>query len=394
MFRLFKNQITSLTSYGFGAVLLISFTIVLLVLWQLDDWNQSAFKLVEQGAEQSELTHIMRDAIRGRELIVQRMLNMDDVFERENESLKFFNMAGRYASAREQIMQMDMSTEMQLEFKLLDEAVNYAEPYNNNLVNALLQGNLPPGDIDAIHEDGRKAIAKVIAILDKMVGLQRNQYQKEVSAYKQSRKKILIITAIFFVISIIVALFVIRLSSQRYKYVSRLSIIDGLTGLYNRRYFDMIMEEEWKRSMRDYTPISLLMLDIDFFKAYNDKYGHQMGDICLYSIAQILGGQLKRASDFTARYGGEEFVMVLPNTNAENARLMAERLRRAVEEARIQAGREDVSPWITISIGVATTIAEFGQLSSVLVSAADKCLYESKRAGRNRVTDVNLVKVE
>ena len=128
------------------------------------------------------------------------------------------------------------------------------------------------------------------------------------------------------------------------------------------------------------------MIDIDFFKAYNDKYGHQMGDVCLFSIAKILGGQLKRASDFIARYGGEEFVIVLPSTNAEHARVLAERLRQAVEEARISAGRTSVSKWVTISAGAVTAVADFHQASSLLIKAADQNLYKSKHDGRNRVT--------
>jgi diguanylate cyclase (GGDEF)-like protein len=187
---------------------------------------------------------------------------------------------------------------------------------------------------------------------------------------------------------------VVRFSSRQYKHVSRLSVVDEVTGTYNRRYFDMIIEEEWKRSMRDYTPISLIMIDIDYFKDYNDKYGHQMGDVCLYSVSKILSGQLKRASDFIARYGGEEFVIVLPNTNAENARLLAGRLRRAVEEARIKAGSEKVSSWVTVSVGVATTTAEFDQAYSVLIKAADSCLYESKSNGRNRVSEKILSTVD
>ncbi|MCW8956426.1 MAG: GGDEF domain-containing protein, partial [Gammaproteobacteria bacterium] len=174
----------------------------------------------------------------------------------------------------------------------------------------------------------------------------------------------------------------------------QLSTIDEVTGTYNRRYFDMVLENEWKRSMREYTPLSLIMIDIDFFKAYNDRFGHQLGDVCLFSVASILGGQLKRASDFIARYGGEEFVILLPNTNQEYAAKMAEELRQAVEDSQLQAGKEEVCPWVTVSIGVATTIAGFEQPSSALLRAADQCLYQSKTAGRNQVTVSSLEQLE
>ena len=227
-----------------------------------------------------------------------------------------------------------------------------------------------------------------------MVDLQRKRYADVVEEYHSRRNTVLLVTVGIFFVSILVAVSVVRFSSRQFKHVSRLSVVDEVTGTYNRRYFDMIIEEEWKRSMRDYTPISLIMIDIDYFKAYNDEYGHQMGDVCLYSVAKILSGQLKRASDFIARYGGEEFVVVLPNTNAENARLIASRLRRSVEEARIKSGNEDTSPWVTVSIGVATTTAEYDQSHSLLIDAADKCLYESKSKGRNRVTEKNLAVVD
>ena len=190
-----------------------------------------------------------------------------------------------------------------------------------------------------------------------------------------------------FALIVVVVIVAVRISSKQFQQVSRLSIIDEVSGIYNRRYFDMVLEEEWKRSMREYTQLSLLMIDIDYFKDYNDNFGHQMGDVCLFTIGKILSSQLKRASDFTARYGGEEFVIVLPNTSMEHARLLAERLRRSVEEARIKSGNDTVSPWVTVSVGVATATAEFGQDFSLLVRAADSCLYESKRKGRNKVSD-------
>ena len=118
-----------------------------------------------------------------------------------------------------------------------------------------------------------------------------------------------------------------------------------------------------------------------------------MGDVCLYSVSKIISGQLKRAADFIARYGPEEFAVVLPNTNAENARLLAERIRRSVEESRIQTADDSVSTWVTVSIGVVTTTAEFNQSSSVLVKSADQAMFRSKQAGRNRVIEVSLADV-
>jgi len=180
--------------------------------------------------------------------------------------------------------------------------------------------------------------------------------------------------------------FAIRISTQQFKQISRLSIIDEVSGIYNRRYFEMVFEEEWMRSMREQTSISIMMVDIDYFKAYNDTYGHQLGDACLHKVAEILSTCLQRSSDFTARYGGEEFAVVLPNTNADSASEIAHKLQKEIENERIKAGDASVSPWVTVSIGVATTVAEYEQSRSKLVDAADVCLYKSKAGGRNRVS--------
>jgi diguanylate cyclase (GGDEF)-like protein len=394
MKRLFINDMESLTTFGFGLVLVLSLSVVFAVLWQLDTWDKETFSLVKDVSMEAKYTHQMRDAVRKRTISIQRMLNDEDVFDRDAESLKFMAYATEFAEARKVLFQMRSTPEILELNKRISDAVNYAKPFHEKLVELLIHGNAPKNELKAISREGGKAAQKVVLLLDRLVDLQQAHYEKAIADHEESQKKFGIIAASVYAGSLIIAIFVVRLTTHRYKHVSRLSILDGVTGSYNRRYFDMVIEEEWKRSMREYTPISLIMADIDFFKSYNDEYGHQMGDICLFSVAKIMGGQLKRASDFIARYGGEEFVIVLPNTNAENARIMAERLRRSVEEARIKAANEDVSSWVTVSIGVATTTAEFDQLSAAIVKAADQALYKSKHEGRNRVSDINLATVD
>lgn len=393
MKRFFINEMESLTGLGFGLVMALNLIAVSAGLWTLDRWNEHAFSLITRVADNAEYTHRMRNAIRMRELSVQRMTASRDRFERDEEYVRFLAHAADYAEAREKLESMETSSEIREHFQRVQEAINYAQSFHEQLVEALIHGNMSDADVQVIAREGAKAMQKVVVLLDRLVDLQRSHYTQTVDDYHQARKRILYVTLVIYIVSILVAIMVVRKSGDRFKYVSRLTIIDEVTGAYNRRYFDMVMEEEWKRSMREYTPVSMIMVDIDFFKDYNDKFGHQMGDVCLYSVARIISGQLKRASDFIARYGSEEFAIVLPNTNAENARLLAERLRRSVEDARIQTGNENVSPWVTISIGVVTTTAEFNQPSSVLVRAADKAMQRSKEAGRNRVTEVNLADV-
>jgi diguanylate cyclase (GGDEF)-like protein/hemerythrin-like metal-binding protein len=168
--------------------------------------------------------------------------------------------------------------------------------------------------------------------------------------------------------------------------LAELSATDGLTELANRRHFDVILEREFARSKRTAQPLALAILDVDYFKKFNDHYGHQAGDDCLKAVARTLRAGIHRATDLAARYGGEEFVLVLPVTSSAAARNLAEKIRQAVEALDIphqttQTGRDCV----TISIGVATSDATTGHDAKELIEAADRALYRAKGLGRNRV---------
>jgi diguanylate cyclase (GGDEF)-like protein len=394
MKSLFSNDTESLTALGFGIVLGLSMTLIFFTLLQLARWNEASFELVMDATREAEHTHRMRDSIRQRELAIQHMLNATSDIERQRQYGYYLQYVAEYDAALEAIQQRDTSAGIQAQYQRLHRAVVDSHPYQQRLIGEIMKGSLSHDELHAIALEASVEQENVVDLLDRLVDLQRQRYMQVVDDYQARRDSVLIMTAAIFSIGVVVSILVMRFSGSRYRYVSRLSVMDEVTGTYNRRYFDMVMEEEWKRSMRECTPISLIMIDIDFFKDYNDAFGHQLGDVCLFSVAKILAAQLRRAADLIARYGGEEFAIVLPNTNAENARIMAERMRRAVEEARIQSARDDVSPWLSISLGVATTTAEFQQVNMVLIRAADKCLYQSKAAGRNRVTDINLASVD
>lgn len=167
--------------------------------------------------------------------------------------------------------------------------------------------------------------------------------------------------------------------------LQRLSNLDGLTGLSNRRHFDLYLEAEWKRATREQQPLSLLLLDVDEFKPYNDHYGHLAGDEALKAIANVLQDNAKRSCDLPARYGGEEFAMVLPGTPATGAEEIAEAVRQAVLALQLPHAYSTVSDWLTISIGIATRVPPREQTWSVLVDAADHALYDAKNQGRNRL---------
>ena len=164
-----------------------------------------------------------------------------------------------------------------------------------------------------------------------------------------------------------------------------MALIDGLTGVANRRKFNEDILADWRLCFREQKPLSLILVDVDYFKRYNDRYGHQAGDDCLKSVAQTLSATVRRPYDLVARYGGEEFACVLPNTVLSGAVEIAERMQERVRTLGIEHSASDVDHVLTISLGVAT-LTPTGELGfEALIEAADKQLYEAKNAGRARV---------
>ncbi|MBP1627232.1 MAG: diguanylate cyclase [Holophagaceae bacterium] len=161
---------------------------------------------------------------------------------------------------------------------------------------------------------------------------------------------------------------------------------DALTGLANRRHFDTVLEAELRRACRTGKEISLLLSDVDFFKRYNDCYGHIAGDICLQTVGQVMRSTFRRASELPARYGGEEFAIILPGVSAELALKAANKLRAAMEAKEIPHERSEASPHVTLSIGIASMVPSPETRSSDLIAMADSALYTSKQTGRNRAT--------
>ncbi|MFV3370027.1 diguanylate cyclase domain-containing protein [Pseudomonas sp. NY15435] len=160
---------------------------------------------------------------------------------------------------------------------------------------------------------------------------------------------------------------------------------DGLTGVANRRMFDSVLDTEWGSAQRSGQPISLVLLDIDYFKQFNDHYGHIQGDDCLRTVGKALAGALHRPRDFIARFGGEEFVLVLPETDSEAARQVAERCRTVLHEQQISHEKSNVSSLLTISLGVGTAVPSSSDRPLDFVAAVDRLLYQAKQAGRDRL---------
>lgn len=166
--------------------------------------------------------------------------------------------------------------------------------------------------------------------------------------------------------------------------LERLSFFDQLTGLANRRNFDITLERQFVLARRNKSPLSLIICDIDYFKIYNDTYGHQEGDACLALVGKLIKEQMLRAGDLACRYGGEEFTVILPDTGLEGARLVAEKIRQHIFDSHIPHAGSHVAPSVTLSLGVATYQGQFKTPPEV-TKAADSGLYLAKKRGRNRV---------
>jgi diguanylate cyclase (GGDEF)-like protein len=168
--------------------------------------------------------------------------------------------------------------------------------------------------------------------------------------------------------------------------LQKLAYIDGLTEIANRRLFDDRLSQEWRRLQRERQPLSLILCDVDYFKQYNDAYGHQSGDECLCQVAKVLDRTVHRQPDLAARYGGEEFVVLLPNTHLEGAIEVANKIRMGIKSLQMPHCRSQVSQYVTISLGVACTIPNAAATPEQLLERADLALYRAKRDGRDRIT--------
>lgn len=164
----------------------------------------------------------------------------------------------------------------------------------------------------------------------------------------------------------------------------RLAHLDGLTGIANRRSFDVHLAELWKNARRSEEPLSILLIDIDHFKAFNDSLGHQAGDECLRGLAKLLASSLVSPNDLAARYGGEEFAIILPSTDDDGARIVADRIRSAIRRSAIEHPASPTSSFVSVSIGTASA-RNFQRSAADLISIADRALYLAKKNGRNQI---------
>ncbi len=254
-------------------------------------------------------------------------------------------------------------------------------------------------DPDSSLSDRNPHVLKITAMSDTIVDaliVLVDQFQRESEA-RMARLKALQAAVLFAMIVVLLleALFIfqpavltIRRETDKLAAANlelqRISNSDGLTGIANRRLFEDFLGREWQRAGRQREPLTLIMIDVDHFKSYNDTFGHQAGDECLRRLAEVLRANVKRTTDLVARYGGEEFAAVLPDTDAAGAAGVAEQLRAAVEALAIPHTASPVSQVVTVSLGTATVFPGPGDSPADIVAMADQAMYQAKQQGRNR----------
>jgi diguanylate cyclase (GGDEF)-like protein len=183
------------------------------------------------------------------------------------------------------------------------------------------------------------------------------------------------------------------LDTQWQQQVSQANVLassDGLTQIANRRRFDEVLADQWEKMARAQAPVSIILCDIDFFKQFNDTYGHPAGDECIKQVVQALSSAIYRAPDLLARYGGEEFAAILPQTDLEQALKVAQRMQMAIAQLKIPHLASAAAPYVTISIGIASTVPSGPQSASLLLDEADQNLYSAKHRGRNYIAHSEL----
>ncbi len=367
-------------------LLVISLSIFAIALiWQINRWSIAMHKLVEDSNYQLELVYIMDSSVSSRAFIIYHMLLTDDIFLRDQYFMQYMEHSVHYIDARTKILHLTKNKEVLQNIALLDQIVREFQPLSDELVYSLRDNiTITPKRQKALHKM-QQLHTQIFKQLDTLISLQRRVTRESSLSYANMQNNLWITAFIGFSVILLLGVFFARGLSLRYYQLEKMTVVDELTQIPNRRYMDDILNVEWYRCMRQQSPLSVLLVDIDYFKDFNDKFGHQAGDQCLISIAQILDDNLKRASDFVARYGGEEFIVVLPHTTQNDAQRIAEGLVTSVREEHIPAGNDSVSPWVTVSAGLASIIPNETDNVLQLIKAADRKLYKAKHKGRNQL---------
>ena len=273
----------------------------------------------------------------------------------------------------------------------LDWEVRYVSPSCARVLGWTAEQLLQTGALSGVHEEDLPQVQRVVAALN--VGeveearvTYRNRHRQKKEIWIEAALRVTRAPETGEIDGVVAICRDMTEQMDLHDRLAALATSDGLTGIANRRQFDERLQDEWARAKRDGTPLSLLLIDVDHFKKFNDQYGHQAGDACLRAMAQVFAGEARRPADLAARYGGEEFVLLLPNTDAEDCERIGERVRQAVHDLAMPHLLSPPSERVTVSLGGATDLPAGGAADPTsLIEAADLALYSAKDGGRDRL---------
>jgi len=385
---------TAALSIGFGAILACMLGSIYIGFQHLDQ-TRGAWQRDALFREKVRSAFLMREAVRERSFHLTFATTMDDFFDRDQQREFYDAKAVSFLLAREKLVELRMTPP---EVKAMDALIKRISELRPSIDNAMAlvveSGNNEQALVQMrIALDGQVGVIDEINQFIDVVETQSKQ-EAEIAAraISDTQRNMLILSGCAVMLAAIIGIMVIIREARHMRRLRRhrdelaeLSTTDALTCIANRRRFDEFLEFEWARAMRTRANLSLVMIDIDHFKNFNDEYGHATGDDCLAGVSKAMCGVVVRATDLLARYGGEEFACVLPDTNIEAAREFAEKLRAAVENLQIKHEKSTVGDVVTISVGVATYQPKPGDKIETLFEAADGKLYQAKEQGRNRV---------
>lgn len=388
-----KSQITNTLLIGLLSILVLVAIATWISLDRMAVSNKESYQVIEKQNKQMLLMLSLQTAIRNRQVSLRNLFLIEDPFDYDAEVIQFSSYAGDFIKVRDELIKYDLSEAEKRDFEYLLRLARDAQPKQKTTIDLVLAGKKNDA-LKTLYTEGLPLQNLVIAQLDRMVeksqiGAKRAA-QLSLEAHAQTKQLIFLIYILCFALAAAIVTIVIRKTKSMEtiilaanKQLELLANEDGLTGLSNRRQFNKTLEADWQHCSRAKSALSLIMLDIDHFKQYNDSFGHVKGDDALRQVGNILERAASRQTDLAARYGGEEFVLLLPSTPLKDAKDIAEKIRTSIEALDIR--HVPSIERITASLGVASTTPSAKGNYISLIEAADKSLYQAKYNGRNQV---------